>query len=109
MSSDRIGRGPLSDSARNYAIAIHLLYLAGIFNGVTTLIGVIIAYVKRNDFSTEADRSHFSAAITTFWVTLVGVIVGTLTTVILIGFVILAIVGIWYLYRIIIGLIRAMD
>ncbi|QOW45227.1 MULTISPECIES: hypothetical protein [Acinetobacter] len=47
--------------------------------------------------------------IKTFWISLVGYIVGALLAVVLVGFVILLVVFIWDVYRLIKGLIALND
>ncbi|GAB5348479.1 DUF4870 family protein [Alteriqipengyuania sp. 357] len=50
-------------------IIVSALYLIGLMNGVTVLIGLILAYVWRGDESTpEWEKTHFTYLIRTFWV-----------------------------------------
>lgn len=73
------------------------------------LIGLIVAYVKRADAYGTLWQSHFSFIIRTFWLTLIGLIIGGATTFILIGYVILLLVGIWSFIRMLVGLLRALG
>ncbi|SRR5579885_174323 len=100
---------PATDSTRTIAILVYALYLAAFVNGITALIGVILAYVKRGEARGTIYESHFTNAIETFWITLGLCILGALT--IWIGIGILAFVGAFafYLYRAIKGLVRAID
>ena len=54
-------------------------------------------------------ESHFDWQIRTFWWGLVGVCLSFLLMTILIGFVTIAIVGVWILYRLIKGLLAVND
>jgi uncharacterized membrane protein len=102
---------------------------------LTTVAGVVLAYIKRSDAKNTPYYGHFSAAITTFWVVLVaGALLVALTLqlvfgtvlfyerpvadlawhtsvmaalpLIWLGFVLLLI---FYLYRTIKGLVRAIE
>ena len=97
-------------SLRSLTIVCYALYLLGVpTGGLTTLIGVIIAYVKRQEAAGTPWASHLDNVISVFWVSLLVSIVGLLTIWFLIGFVIFFVLTIWYLYRTIRGLIRALD
>ena len=45
---------------------VYILYLVGFVTGITALIGVILAYVNRDDAS-ELGRAHFNYQIKIFW------------------------------------------
>ena len=64
------------------------LYLVGFFNGITALAGVIIAHtqVGRSD---QISQSHFRFQIRTFWIGLLYLVVGGITTFVFIGVLIL--------------------
>jgi len=50
-------------------IIVAILYLANLFTGFTVLIGLILAYVWRNDeATTEWELSHYTYLIRTFWI-----------------------------------------
>ncbi len=97
------------DSTRTIAILVYALYLAAFVNGLTALIGVILAYVKRAEARGTVYESHFTNAIETFWIALGLCILGAVT--IWIGIGILAFIGAFafYVYRSIKGLVRAID
>jgi uncharacterized membrane protein len=102
--------GQTRTSLRSLTIVCYALYLLGIpTSGFTTLIGVIVAYVKRTEAAGTPWANHLDNLISVFWVSLLVSIVGILTIWFLIGFVILGVLMIWYLYRTIRGLIRALD
>ena len=82
--------------------------------GWPSLIAVIINYVRRDDVRGSWLESHFRWQIRTFWLALAGTLVvlaiGIPTTLVLIGFGILALgffaIGVWTIYRIARGWIR---
>jgi uncharacterized membrane protein len=96
------------DKNRSAAMLAYILLLAGpLFGGITALIGVVIAYVYRDDCP-EWLQSHFQLQIRTFWIGLLFFIIATVTMLIIIGNLLLLIAIIWYLVRIIKG-IRALN
>ena len=56
-----------------------MLFLIACVNGVTAIIGVIIAYVKRRDAVGTIWDSHFNNLILVFWVMVGAAILGFLT------------------------------
>jgi uncharacterized membrane protein len=108
----------------------HVIYALHAFSAVTGLVGaafvvtafltgwpsiiaVIINYVKRPDVRGSYLESHFRWQIRTFWFALLWVLVALLAWATLLGIPlavgVLAITGLWVLYRIIRGWLRLMD
>ncbi len=93
-----------------WAIIIWSLYLASYVTfALTAVAAVIIAYIKRSDLSGTPFESHATSAIRTFWISLIGGLIGLLTSFVGIGIVILIVLAIWNLFRVIRGLVRALD
>ena len=98
------------DSLRILVIVAYVCLLAGIVTAhLAAVAGVIIAYVQRDDARCTVWYSHYQAIITTFWVALAGYVIGIPLCFVLIGIPLLGILAIWYLYRIIRGLVHAID
>lgn len=97
--------------ARTLAIIVYGLYIAAVFTGgASELVGVILAYVKRNDTKGTPFESHFENAIQAFWIWLIEFVVGILTSwLFFIGFLIMGAAFIYFLYRSIKGLILAIN
>jgi uncharacterized membrane protein len=93
-------------SAKNMVFSVYILYICTYFTLITAFIGVIIAYVKKDDARESWLKQHFIWQINTFWVTLWVGVIGVITTLAFIGFLVLALLGIWNIYRIVKGLIR---
>lgn len=91
----------------NQPTIVSLLYIASFVVGVTGLVGIVLAYVWRNDTPQPWEASHYDYHIRTFWVGLVGFILGGLLSVVLIGIPILIAVAVWVLIRSIVALLRA--
>lgn len=97
-------------SMKTYSMIVYGLYTLGIFlGGLPTLIGLIMAYVKRKDFSGTIYSEHMSLLIRTFWYSLLFSILGAITTWLYIGFLILLATGVWYVYRLVRGFVRMHD
>lgn len=63
---------PLESDQRLVVSLVYGLYLFGLVtHGLTLIIGVIVAYVKRDDARGTVFASHYSNAIMVFWVTAV--------------------------------------
>ncbi|MBR6877498.1 MAG: hypothetical protein IKN18_05400 [Neisseriaceae bacterium] len=94
---------------RKYTFIVYGLYVASFFVLPSIFVGVIIAYIKRNETYGTVDYSHMQYLIRTFWVTLIGVVVGTFLIIIGIGWLILLATVIWFAYRLIMGVMRLLD
>ncbi|KPN71393.1 membrane protein [Neisseria sp. 83E34] len=94
---------------RNYALAVYILYAASILVGITAIVGVIIAYIKRDEMAGTIYYDHMQYLIKTFWIALAGSIIGWITSFIGIGLIVLFIVGLWFIYRVVVGFIKFND
>lgn len=95
-----------SSDVKNYVFIAYVTYAVGLLSLFTPVVGVIMAYVKRDEAQGSIYASHIDYLIKTFWVSLVGTVLGTFTTLILIGWLILLVTAIWFIYRVVIGLIK---
>ena len=87
-----------------HANLIYVLFLAGLVtSGVTALVGVVMAYIARED-GDETVRSHYANQISIFWKTLVFVAAGFILMIVAIGFLILLAAAVWYIVRIVKGM-----
>jgi uncharacterized membrane protein len=89
---------PPSVSNTTLALIVYVLYFAAYFTGITALVGVIMAHIQSGD-PDPVVNSHYRFQIRTFWVGLLYIIVGTVLTFILIGFVVLLWWFVWSLVR----------
>lgn len=94
---------------RQYTMIVYIMYLASILIGITSIVGVIMAYIKRAEFAGSAYESHITYLIRTFWISFIGSVIGALTSFLGIGLLILIAVGIWFIYRSIAGFIKFND
>lgn len=88
---------------------IYALYAASLLVGVTWLVAIIVNYVKLDDVRGTWLESHFRWQIRTFWFSLLWAVVGALTMVVLVGFVVWFVAGVWFVYRIAKGWLALND
>ncbi len=85
------------------ATAVYALQAVGLVFPVALIVGVIIDYVKLQDTAGTWIESHFRWQIRTFWVALALVLLGVVTYLIVIGYLVLLGTWIWVVYRVIKG------
>jgi uncharacterized membrane protein len=84
------------------AKVVYILYLVGLLTGVTALIGVVMAYVNESE-APEWLRTHYRFQIRTFWIGFLYLFVGTILSLLVIGFFILLFWAVWVIVRCIKG------
>lgn len=101
----------MSNEASNKKLThvIYGLHALSFLFGITSLVAVIINYAKRADVAGTWLESHFRWQIRTFWWGLLWTVVGFLSSYLIVGYLILVVAAIWYIYRIIKGWIRLND
>ncbi len=88
-------------SLRKLTNVLYALYALTWFSGgLTALVAVIINYIKRDDTIGTLYESHFRWQINTFWRGIIWGVIGAVLCLIAIGFVVLAILTVWMIYRI---------
>jgi len=93
-----------SMSDKQIVLIVYILYLASYITGITALIGVIIAHVQVG----SADpilATHYRFQIRTFWIGLLYLVIGSILTLAVIGFLVLLWWFIWSLIRSIKGVL----
>lgn len=96
----------------NDRLAVHIvygLYAASLVFGIPSVLGVLLAYLKREDVEGSYLETHVRWQIRTFWIWLLLFIVGAATALLLVGLLIMAIAQIWFLYRVIRGWLLLAD
>jgi len=114
--TDRLGYGAAED--RTMPAVVYALYFLAFATGITAIIGLVIAYAQRDGAGGKM-RSHYTFLIRTFWMSIawwiIGgflVLFGGVFSIILVGLpflmlggLILALVGVWWAIRCIVGVI----
>lgn len=94
--------GTAGDPGKN-ANVVYILYLVGLAVGITGIIGVVMAYVYKDD-APEWVQRHYQFQIRTFWIGALYIFVGCLLTFVLIGFLVLLFWAIWLIVRCVKGM-----
>lgn len=97
------------DQAPGHVKIIWVLYLVSIFTGLTSIVGVILAYVWRGDDADHPMASHYAKQIKVFWYSVIGFVVGALLTIVIIGWFIMIAAGLYFAVMSVIGLVKALD
>lgn len=100
--------GTSVEGDRTLVVVSYVLHLIGAVAGLTSIIGLVINYLKRDRYDDLFD-SHHAWMIRSFWWALLWVVVGVVTIIFLIGWVILFLTWVWYIYRHVRGLIALLN
>ena len=76
---------------------------------ITYVIAIMINYIKRDDVRGTWLESHFRWQIRTFWFSLPWFLLGFLTYLFIIGWIILVVTFLWLIYRILKGWLNLYD
>lgn len=79
------GGAPSSGFDMNQPTIIVLLYLASFVVGLTSIVGVVLAFNWKGEAQGRWDESHYTYLINTFWIMLIGGVVGFFLLIVLIG------------------------
>ncbi len=82
---------------------IYILYLAAAIVGVTAIVGVVMAYMAKDE-APDWLKSHYYNQINIFWKGLLYSLIGAVLSVVLIGFLIILAAFIWYIVRVVKGM-----
>lgn len=97
-----------AEGDRTLVVVSYILHLVGAVAGLTSIIGLIINYVKRDPHDAIFD-SHHGWMIRSFWWALLWGVIGFVTIIFLIGWVVLFVAWVWYIYRHVRGLIALLN
>lgn len=107
---DPVTDGPGAPSSlKTLTTVVYALYALSLFAGVTAVVAIVLNYLKLDEVRGTWLESHFRWQMRTFWWGLLWTIIGTVTVVILVGWVVLGIVFVWLVYRIARGWLRLND
>jgi uncharacterized membrane protein len=90
-------------SSKTLTAVIYALYAASFVIGISALVAIVINYVKQNEVAGTFLETHFRWQIRTFWFGLLWGILGGITSLILVGWLILLANAVWIIYRLVIG------
>lgn len=97
------------EELRKYAYSVYILQALGFLTLITPVIGLIVNYIKDDDVRGSWLESHFRWQKATFWYGLLWTLLGAFTVWIGIGYLVLWVLPIWFIYRIARGWIYLVD
>ncbi len=96
-------------SLKTVTTVIYALNALSLFVGISSIVAIIMNYVKLSDTRGTWLESHFRWQIRTFWYGILWAVVSFVLMFVMVGYVLLVVVGIWYIYRIVKGWLRLAD
>lgn len=102
MTETAVATTPSTDAGK-MANIVYILYLIGLFFGITGIVGVVIAYVNKDD-APDWVQSHYRFQIRTFWIGLLLLVIGIATSLVLIGYLLLLLWMVWQIIRAVKGM-----
>jgi uncharacterized membrane protein len=104
-------------SPRDFAGIAYILYLIGLVNGLTALVGVIMIHLKSGAVPEGSWlRSHYTWLARTFWTALLAGVAGIVLVLISFGILLIPVkviffplLWLWYAWRVVKGGLRFMD
>jgi len=108
---------PRAEEDKVLPAVVYGLYLLGFTNGLTFIIGLIVAYVNR-DTAGPINESHYTFAIRSFWLSIAWFVIGGLLLLfgiplsllligipmMIVGGLILGAVSLWFVVRCVVGI-----
>ncbi len=82
---------------------IYILYLLSLIFGITSLVGLVMAYINKGD-APEWLQSHYRFQIRTFWIGLLLGVIGAATAVFMVGILFLVFLFVWWIVRCVKGM-----
>ena len=96
---------------RAIVLVVYGLYLFALLScGLAGIAGVIVAYIKRGEAIGTLWESHYDNQINVFWGWFALMVAGIVTLPLFgLGLIVIAVAFVWFLYRTIKGLLRALE
>ncbi|MGH8495739.1 MAG: DUF4870 family protein [Gammaproteobacteria bacterium] len=93
---------------RMLVLISYVLHLFGAVAAVPSLIALIINYLKRGESGPDLG-THHTWMIRSFWWAILWFIIGGILILVLVGWVVIFLAWVWYIYRHVRGLLRLID
>ncbi len=97
------------DELKKYTFLVYILQAFGFVIPILPIVGIIINFIKDDDVRGSWLETHFAWQKNTFWYGLLWTILGVVTAPFLIGYAVLGLLTIWFIYRIARGWIYLVD
>ncbi|NEN75607.1 hypothetical protein F9B74_04595 [Pelistega sp. NLN82] len=91
--------------------ATYILYALGIFTGILSIVGLIIAYIKRDEVRGTIYALHYTWLIRTFWIGILFFCVAWVLAFVSFGLlgILFFVPYIWYVFRVVYGFVKCID
>ncbi len=101
----------INQSEKQFALIVYILQAVSIFIGITSIVGVIMNHVKSGSLTDPVIKSHNSWQIRTFWWMLLWSVLCMIATTVTfgIGAILFLVPLVWYIYRVVKGIMRLND
>ncbi|AZG72792.1 DUF4870 family protein [Shewanella livingstonensis] len=93
--SEEVGNVP---ATKDQAKIVYLLYMVGLLFGITGIIGVVMAYINKGD-APEWLKTHYQFQIRTFWIGAIYIFLGSILSLVIIGWFVLLFWAVWLIIR----------
>jgi len=93
------------ETDRTVVLVSYVLHLVGATVALPSIVGLVLNYMRRNEAGAVLS-SHHGWMIRSFWWALLWIVVGALTIILLVGWLILALAWLWYVYRHVRGMLN---
>ena len=97
------------EELKKYAFTVYILQALSFVLVITSVVGLVINYLKQDDVRGSWLESHFRWQKSTFWYGLLWTVLGFVSLPILVGYLVLPAVSLWLIYRIARGWIYLVD
>ena len=97
------------EDPRTMVLVAYGLFIGGFIVPFLPIAGVILAYVKKKDVVGTIWATHYRNLIQTFWIGLIASLIAVVLMFVLIGVLVMIAVLVWYLYRLILGAVKAIE
>lgn len=98
-----------NQSLKSLTTVIYGLYALTLLFGISSIVAIVMNYVKKDEVAGTWLESHFRWQIRTFWFALLWSVIGVITFVLVIGWFILMANLVWFIYRIVKGWLNLND
>lgn len=100
----------ISEEQKNYLLVTYIVFAAGLLTGgLLTIAGLVMAYLKRDDYTNTIYESHVTYLIRTFWIGFLYAFISYVFSIIGIGVILGILTSIWYVIRVVKGLVGFYD
>jgi uncharacterized membrane protein len=98
-----------AEDPRTMVLVAYGLFIGGFIVPFLPIAGVILAYIKKKDVVGTIWATHYRNLIQTFWIGLIASLIALVLMFVLIGMLVMVAVVVWYLYRLILGAVKAIE